>query len=95
MVSTTPRSSLACGRTDRGISYPLNSGRLWAYRSHTCDCSGADWTRPSRGAIAFDFAAQSNWFIPGIGFDVFGAAFPSNHSYGAVAVMPQLGWFGE
>ena len=39
--------------------------------------------------------AQSNWFIPGIGFDVFGDVFPSSHRYAAVAVMLQLGWFGE
>ena len=70
-------------------------GPAAAHRSHTCDCSAADWTGPTRGAIAFDLAAQSNWLIPGIGFDVFGEAFPSSHRYAAVAVMLQLGWFGE
>jgi len=65
------------------------------HRCHTCDCSGNDWTAPTHGGLAFDVALQGNWVIPGIGFDVFGDALPSSHHYVALAVMLQLGWFGE
>ena len=64
-------------------------------RFHTCDCSGNDWTGPKHTGLAFDVAVQGNWVIPGIGFDMFGNLFPSSHRYAAVAVMVQLGWFGE
>lgn len=65
------------------------------HRFHTCDCSSSDRTGPKRTGLAFDVAVQGNWVIPGIGFDVFGDLFPSSQRYAALAVMVQLGWFGE
>ncbi|HKN67786.1 MAG TPA: hypothetical protein VJW73_15995, partial [Gemmatimonadaceae bacterium] len=70
-------------------------GPSTVHRFHTCDCSGNDWTGPTRGGLAFDVAVQGNWTIPGIGFDAFGDLSPSSHRYAALAVMVQLGWFGE
>ena len=70
-------------------------GLAAVHRSHTCDCSGNDWTGPTHGGLAFDVAVQGNWVIPGVGFDVFGDLFPSSHRYAGVAVMVQLGWFGQ
>ena len=65
------------------------------HRFHTCDCSGNDRTGPKHTGLAFDVAVQGNWVIPGIGFDAFGDLAPSSHRYAALAVMVQLGWFGE
>src|SRR5689334_5466709 len=65
------------------------------HRYHSCDCSGNNWTGPIHGGLAFDVAVQGNWGIPGIGFDFFGDLLPSTHRYAALAVMLQLGWFGE
>lgn len=64
-------------------------------RSHTCDCSGGDWTGPTRSALAFDLAAQTNYVVAGIGVDAFGAVSPSGYRYAGVALIVQLGWFGE
>ena len=66
-----------------------------AHRYHSCDCSSADSSEPTHGALAFDVAAQANWVVPGIGFDLFGDLFPSSHRYVGLAVMVQLGWFGS
>jgi hypothetical protein len=71
-------------------------GTSGIHRYHTCDgpC-GAAWTGPSRSAIAFDLSAQANYIVPGIGVDIFGAVYPTSHRYTGVAVILQLGWFGE
>ena len=65
------------------------------HRFHTCDCSSNDRSGPTHSGLAFDVAAQANWVVPGIGLDVFGDLLPSSHRYAALAVMVQLGWFGQ
>ena len=65
------------------------------HRSHTCDCSGGDWTGPTQSATAFDISAQANQIVAGIGLDVFGTLGSPGRRYAAMAVIIQLGWFGE
>ena len=70
-------------------------GESAIHRAHTCDCSGGDWTGPTKSAVAFELAAQANYAVAGVGVDVFGTLQPPSRRYAGVALVVQFGWFGE